>query len=161
MASTPKKSAADSVTKSTRGDLAAKRKAELDAEHAAERAAAAEHMSLATASAQHEADSTIANYTNEPVSEEEIAASGATQVEQVDPTAPDPALTSETLDLDADADDEEDDATPPRATEIVRPREDCRFTFGAGNEYRFSAGRAAKVPVEVAQHMREKGLIWD
>lgn len=155
MANAPKKSASSTVTKSTRGDLAAKRKAELDQQHSEERAAAAEHMSLATAAAQHEADTTVANYTTEPVSDEEAAAVGATTVVDIDPTAP-----TDSAGLEIDGDEEADD-TPPPAFEMVRPREDCRFTMGAGREFNFSAGRAAKVPFEVAQHMREKGLLWD
>lgn len=152
----PKKSASSTVTKDNRGDLAARRKAEMAASMAAEQAAAAEHMSMATAAAQQEADTTIANYTDEPVSDEEAEAAGATKVEQIDPTAPAPSDD----DLEFEAEDP-GPVVPPPATEVIRPREDCRFTFGAGNEYRFSAGRAAKVPFEVAQHMREKGLIWD
>lgn len=159
MANTPKKSGTATVTKSNRGDLAARRKAELDAEHAAEKTAAAEHMSLATASAQHEADTTVGNYTDEPVSAEEAAAVGATQEEIMDPTAPPtpPSVDDDGLEIAGDAVDD----TPPPVTEMVRPREDCRFTMGVGTDFHFLAGRAYKVKFEVAQHMREKGLLWD
>jgi hypothetical protein len=178
MPSKPRQSAKSSVTSSNRGDLTAKRKAEGQKEHAEELEAAAQRMSVTQAAQKEEDNSTIDDFTGEGVTPEELESIGATQVQEVDPAAPEPVeedpepvdMTGGTKDARLTGDqravssmdvEEYESAVVNKATEIVRPREDCKFHFGAGNLYTFSAGRAAKVPFEVAQHMREKGLIWD
>lgn len=35
------------------------------------------------------------------------------------------------------------------------------MTFGAGNHYTFEEGRKYTVPSELADHLREKGLLWE
>ena len=176
----PKKSAQQSVTASNRGDLTAKRKAEGQQEHAAELEEAAKRMSVTQTAQREEDSSTIDDFTGEGVTPEELESAGVSQVQEIDPAAKppievDPELVDMTLLNTGDhrATDGEQKAVSRmtveevesvavnKATEIVRPREDCKFHFGAGNLYTFSAGRAAKVPFAVAQHMREKGLIWD
>jgi hypothetical protein len=174
----PTKKAVQSATARSRagvprGDLTGRRKQEgleaLTAEQEAER----ERLTTATSAQKEVDDSTIDDFTGEGVSEEELAEHGISNVEEIDPSAP--------LYDDGDDDDLEDlteqqpveanvvepdvvveddpDYLPP-ASEIVMPREDCRFIMGAGTLYTFTAGRRAKVPFAVAQHMREKGLTW-
>lgn len=173
----PNKSAKQSVTAVNRGDLTAKRKAQGQQEHAAELEAAAQRMAVTQTAKKDEDTSTIDDFTGEGVTPEELEAAGVTEVKEIDPAAKEPIeVDPEPEDMTGGADarlsggqkavsrmevEEVQSVAINPAHEIVRPRDDCSFHFGAGNLYTFSAGRAAKVPFAVAQHMREKGLIWD
>jgi hypothetical protein len=133
-----------------------------------------EQARLTTAATERkvENDSTIDDFTGEGVTDEEMEAHGATDVvvQDVGPEIYE-SERDEVVDLTGTPEERQDREAPKveerptevlqSATEIVRPREDCHFIMGAGNLYTFSAGRAAKVPKHVADHMREKGLIWD
>ena len=46
------------------------------------------------------------------------------------------------------------------ATTVIRVREDCEPTIGAGNHYEFKAMRQYRVPTAVADHLEEKGLVF-
>jgi hypothetical protein len=59
------------------------------------------------------------------------------------------------------------DLTNPNAvatddTQIIRVAEDLDFvTIGVGNHYSFKAGQKYKVSKHVAQHLQEKGYLYD
>lgn len=135
---------------------------------------AAARMSVATAEAAIPND--VVDYTGEGVTDDEQRLVGAEAVSTADPTVhPEPAQEEEVADLTgpeggstvptpeqvlAETVQREDPGLRP-ATEIVRPVEDTRFVYGTSSKvYEFSAGRAAKVPADVAAHMREKQLIY-
>lgn len=45
---------------------------------------------------------------------------------------------------------------------VVRVAEDLPWvTIGAGNHYSFEVGKKYKVPAHVAQHLKEKGYLYD
>ena len=47
-------------------------------------------------------------------------------------------------------------------TEVIRVAEDIdNMTFGAGNYYTFRAGQKYKVSRDLANHLRNKGLVYD
>lgn len=46
------------------------------------------------------------------------------------------------------------------ATRVIRLREDCDPTIGAGNHYNFKAMVPYKVPKHVADHLEEVGLVY-
>lgn len=164
------KKAAPTPRKSTapRTDLTARRKEEQQAALSAEQQAEQQRMSTASVEQQIEDTLAIDDYTGEGVTDQEMEEHGAQVVieHEVGPeeyVEPVDAIDDRTV---PDAEREPDEEIPFEAmvmrpsTEIVIPREDCRFILGAGNEYTFTAGRRAKVKAEVAAHMREKGLVW-
>lgn len=168
-AGTPRKSASQSRKATQRTDLTARRRDKQQAELTEKELE--EQARLTTASAEAEAvrDNTIDDFTGEGVTEEEKRQHGVTDVvmqdvEEEGYKPPDDEvvdLTGTQEERDAQPVIEQETVEVQSANEIVIPREDCRFMLGAGNIYRFSAGRRAKVPAHVAAHMREKGLIWD
>jgi len=138
-----KSSARATVSRNTSKDLTAKQQKEAEEKVATEKAEAAEKMSLAT-EAQKEADQDeLVNYTDEDVSEEELESVGAKKVTEVTKNSPKEKTT----------------AVRPKE-ETIRARETVEFTLGVGNRYAFEAGKAYKIPTPVADHMREKGLLW-
>ncbi len=47
-------------------------------------------------------------------------------------------------------------------SQVIRVAEDLDFvTIGAGNNYSFKAGQKYKVAKHVAQHLQEKGYLYD
>jgi hypothetical protein len=47
-------------------------------------------------------------------------------------------------------------------TQVIRVAEDLDFvTIGAGNNYSFKAGQKYKVAKQVAQHLQEKGYLYE
>lgn len=55
-----------------------------------------------------------------------------------------------------------DDVELKSATRVIIPNTDLEsVTFGAGNHYTFEEGRKYTVPRELAEHLSEKGLIWE
>lgn len=169
----PRKRASQTRKAAPRTDLTAKRRAEQQAKLTEEQLAEQERMSTAAVEKEVEDSTTIDDFTGEGVTEEEMAAVGVTdvvehdvgeagyqdEVEEIDDFTEEGKAKAAAAEAAAAA--EEGDVKLREATEIVRAREDCQFMLGAGNHYYFSAGRAAKVPKHVADHMREKGLIWD
>lgn len=159
----PRKSASQTRTAAPRTDLTARRRDDQAKALTEEQIKEQERITTVTAAKKAEDSTTIDDFTGEGVSQEELDAYGATAVveQQVTEPAYEPPL-DEIDDKTIEPEEVQyEQVSVASATEIVRPREDCRFIFGAGNYYSFSAGRAAKVPAPVAAHMREKGLVWD
>lgn len=47
------------------------------------------------------------------------------------------------------------------ATVVIRVNADIeQMTLGVGNHYNFEAGSRYRVPIHVARHLEEKGLVW-
>lgn len=169
MANAPRKSASQSRKATQRTDLTARRRDKQQAELSEKELEEQARLTTAAAEAQQEKDNTIDDFTGEGVTEEEMREHGVSEVvvqdveeEGYQPPSDDVVdMTGTQEERDAQPVVETEVITMQNASEIVIPREDCRFMLGAGNIYRFSAGRRAKVPAHVAAHMREKGLIWD
>lgn len=155
-----------------RGDKTAQDRKALSEAAEAEQREAAQRMSTATAQAQA-VPNDVVDYTGEGVSDDELEAAGAERVTEVDPKVELPQHEVEEIDdltgpeggVSAPPVEEEAEVRPQttklaKRSEVVRPIDDCQFVFGTSDvKYTFTAGRAAKVPFEVAQHMREKGLV--
>ena len=114
------------------GDFTGRKKAELQEQHAAEQAAAAESLALATAAAKAEEQETVLlEPKQEPVHEEVVGDVAVTDV------------------------DVNEEIVEFRVNETLES-----VTIGHGNNYDFVEGQKYKAPKRIYNHLEEKGLIW-
>lgn len=158
------KTASQTRKRTQRTDLTANRRQQAQENLTKEQEEEQARMATAAVEKEIEDSTTIDDYTGQGVTPEEMAEHGVVDVEvhevgeqpYVPPVEEVDDLTIDESQIEIDT----SDVKVEESAEIIRPREDCQFMMGAGNHYRFSAGRAAKVPTHVAAHMREKGLLW-
>lgn len=114
------------------GDFTGRQKAELQEQHAAEQAAAAESLALATAAAKAQETETIDLVPKQP----EVPVESTEDVEVYDVDVSDELVTF-------------------RVNETLES-----VTIGHGNNYDFVEGQEYRAPRRIRDHLESKGLIW-
>lgn len=113
-------------------DLTGRKREELNKQYAEELSQRAQEMSIATAVEAQKLETEVTDLTE--------VGKKTTIIDEVEPVG---------IEL---ADD----------SVVVRVAEDIEaMTVGVGNHYSFKAGAKYKVPKHVANHLREKGLLYD
>jgi hypothetical protein len=120
------------ATKSKATDITGRKREELTKQHAEELARRSEEMSIITAIEAERLETEVTDLTN--------PARPTTVIDEVEPVGVDLA----------------DDSV------VVRVAEDIEsMTIGVGNHYSFRAGQKYRVSKAVADHLREKGYLYD